>query len=146
MATSTITVPAGTTTVYCSEEEYVDSAGNPTADVAVSGAYTVDNGGVVEADAQGLTCSVAIQPGTTNIAWVGKDAAGNPITASATVTVEVPAPNPAVSATLNVTTTAPVAPTPPTAAPAAVPPAEAPAPAAAAPDAPAPAPGTFGSN
>ena len=119
MASTPLTVPAGTTTIYAAEDGYLDAAGNPTTDAAVSGSYVVDNGATVVPDATGTTAVITLtgQPGTTTVAWSGKNASGGTITASNTVTVEAPvAPPvaPAVTANLQLSTEAPA-----TAAPAA---------------------------
>lgn len=112
MSTSILNAPEGTTTVYSSETDYTDVNGAATTDSAVSGTYAVDNGATVAPDATGLNAVITVQPGVTNVSWLGKDAAGGDITSAGQIVVPVPAPvvNPAVSATMVLTTTPPVAP------------------------------------
>lgn len=109
MASTPLTVPAGTVTVYASQENYVDATGAATADVAVSGNYSVDNGATVVADTTGLTAVITLTgaSGVTTVAWSGSNLAGSLITASNTITVEAPAVAPAVSADLVLATTPP---------------------------------------
>ena len=112
MASSPLEVPAGTTTVYASIDNYVDASGAPTTDVAVSAAWTVDNGGSAAPDGAGLTATITIVDGagTTTVSFSGQDAAGNTITGSNTVVEAAAAPNPAVTADVVLSTTPPAAP------------------------------------
>ena len=114
MASTPLDVPAGTTTVYASLDNYVDANGAPTADVAVSGTWAVDNGGSAAPDGAGLTATVTIVAGagTTTITFSGQDAAGNTITGSNSVTEAAAAPNPATGVDVVLSTTPPAAPAP----------------------------------
>lgn len=111
MASTPLEVPAGTTTVYASVDNYVDANGAATDDVAVSGTWTVDNGGSAVPDGAGLTATVTIVAGagTTNISFSGQDAAGNTITGSNSVTEDAAAPNPATNVDVVLSTTPPAA-------------------------------------
>ena len=117
MASTPISVPAGTTTVYASLDNYVDGTGAPTTDVAVSGSWTVSNGGSAVADGAGLTATLTLVPGTgtTTVDFSGSDAAGNPIKASNSIVEEAPVVAPAVSADIVLTTTPPAPPAAPAA-------------------------------
>ena len=112
MASTPLDVPAGTTTVYASLDNYVDANGAPTADVAVSGTWSVDNGGSAAPDGAGLTATITIVAGAgiTTINFSGQDATGNTITGSNSVSEAAAGPNPAATVDVVLSTTPPAAP------------------------------------